>query len=129
MNKGRVDKAKADRVSSLEPVDQVMRRRFVSKPIQSGHSFPDHFDRLNCLFRSRIHNVLRVASEHRIKVLVLGAWGCGVFRNDPKDVAGHFKHFLVGPHARFRDVFRKIVFAVGTDEEKVRTFTRVLIGM
>lgn len=71
--------------------------------------------------------MLRVASEHKIKILVLGAWGCGVFKNDPNDIADHFKHFLVGPNAAFKDVFRKVVFAVGTDEAKVKTFTKVLL--
>jgi uncharacterized protein (TIGR02452 family) len=41
-------------------------------------------------------------------VLVLGAWGCGVFRNDPGLVAGVFADLL----ARSGGWFDEVVFAV-----------------
>ena len=34
--------------------------------------------------------VLAVARDQGHRALVLGAWGCGVFRNDPAQVAAAF---------------------------------------
>jgi uncharacterized protein (TIGR02452 family) len=54
--------------------------------------------------------VLRVAAAEQHETLVLGAWGCGVFRNDPTEVADVFARCLES--ARFRGAFRRVVFAV-----------------
>ena len=42
--------------------------------------------------------------------LVLGAWGCGVFRNDPVVVAAAFADWLQSP--TFEGAFERVVFAV-----------------
>ena len=54
--------------------------------------------------------VLAMAALHGCRDLVLGAWGCGVFRNDPALVAGAFAGHL--RDARWRRQFGRIVFAV-----------------
>ncbi len=58
----------------------------------------------------RIGLVLALAKAEGCRNLVLGAWGCGVFRNDPEMVAGHFATWL--DEARFKYAFDHIVFAV-----------------
>ncbi len=52
---------------------------------------------------------------------MLGAWGCGVFRNDPAEVAAAFAEVLAGP---FAGVFKRIDFAVydPTDVGNFRAF-------
>jgi uncharacterized protein (TIGR02452 family) len=62
-------------------------------------------------FRRRIDHVLTVAAEQGHDTLVLGAWGCGVFRNAPVAVASYFADALRG---RFALVFRDVVFAIRT---------------
>ncbi|MFJ9551395.1 TIGR02452 family protein [Streptomyces erythrochromogenes] len=57
----------------------------------------------------RAELVLEVAASHGYRRLVLGAWGCGVFRNDPADVAEAFRGLLAG---RFAGTFERVVFAV-----------------
>jgi uncharacterized protein (TIGR02452 family) len=57
----------------------------------------------------RVKRVLSVAIAHNHDTLILGAWGCGVFGNDPKVVSRLFKDALVGAFDR---VFRSIVFAI-----------------
>lgn len=58
---------------------------------------------------ARTAMVLAVAAERGYESLVLGAWGCGVFANDPVQVAGWFGRHLDGA---FRGIFRDVVFAV-----------------
>lgn len=63
------------------------------------------------LLTERAARVLAVAAHHGRHSLVLGAWGCGVFRNDPGQVAAAFQRNLsVG--GRFEGAFDRIVFAV-----------------
>ncbi|WP_369191378.1 TIGR02452 family protein [Streptomyces sp. R08] len=59
----------------------------------------------------RAERVLETAVAHGYRRLVLGAWGCGVFRNDPAQVAGAF-HALLGPGGRFAAAFEHVVFGV-----------------
>lgn len=59
---------------------------------------------------ARAGHVLAVAAAHGHRCVVLGAWGCGVFRNEPRDVADAFALWL--DHPRFRGAFDRIVFAV-----------------
>lgn len=60
-----------------------------------------------CLYE-RARRVLKVAAYHRHHTLVLGAWGCGVFRNDPREVADAFAEAL----DRRRGHFLRVVFAI-----------------
>jgi uncharacterized protein (TIGR02452 family) len=59
------------------------------------------------VLRRRAERVLRVAAAHGHRRLVLGAWGCGVFRNDPGTVADAFVDAL-----RVVDRFDEVVFAI-----------------
>ena len=73
---------------------------------------------------ARAERVLAVAAAHGHRKLVLGAWGCGVFRNDPDVVAGAFAAKL----ARARGSFDQVVFAVldrQRGEPTRAAFTRV----
>jgi uncharacterized protein (TIGR02452 family) len=60
------------------------------------------------LLAGRAERVLAIAGAHGHRRLVLGAWGCGVFRNDPAVVAAAFTARL----ARAAGRFDHIVFAV-----------------
>ena len=57
----------------------------------------------------RSKQILQIAREHGHKTILLGAWGCGVFGNDPTMVAKTFKHWLEG---EFAGSFDRVVFAV-----------------
>ena len=60
--------------------------------------------------RTRAAHVLRVARSLGHEVLVLGAWGCGVFRNEPAFVANVFAALLASDE--LRGAFRRVVFAI-----------------
>ncbi len=61
--------------------------------------------------RRRIAMVLALAASEGYKQLVLGAWGCGVFRNDPEEIAGLFAEQLLAGGV-YAQCFERIVFAV-----------------
>ena len=46
------------------------------------------------IITSRVKKILDVAAKERVEVLILGAWGCGAFKNDSKVVAKAFYTLL-----------------------------------
>lgn len=61
--------------------------------------------------RHRIDCVFALAAHANITDLILGAWGCGVFRNHPNTVAELFAQSLSGPNS-WRPHFHQITFAI-----------------
>jgi uncharacterized protein (TIGR02452 family) len=73
----------------------------------------------------RVRKVLAIGQGHGHSALVLGAWGCGVYKNDPAEVAGLFSEALRGP---FRGAFERVVFAVvdwSADRRTISPFERM----
>jgi uncharacterized protein (TIGR02452 family) len=68
---------------------------------------PDLASTVPTVIRHRAARVLEVAAAHGHRRLVLGAWGCGVFGNDPTGVAHAFNAAL-----RRIKLFDHVVFAV-----------------
>lgn len=64
----------------------------------------------------RIEKLLALCMHYHQTTLVLGAWGCGVFRNDPEMIAGLFRDALTEP---FANQFQRVVFAVKTNKEEI----------
>ena len=65
---------------------------------------------LRDIFAKRIRNILEVAMENSVKALVLGAFGCGAFRNPPTLVSQVFRDVLID--GGYKEHFAKIVFAI-----------------
>jgi uncharacterized protein (TIGR02452 family) len=74
---------------------------------------------INAVFEKRIHKVLALAHTQKVEHLILGAWGCGVFRNDPNDVAAMFEKVI---SIKFPNHFKQIIFAVYDSSETKNTF-------
>ncbi|MEW2612979.1 TIGR02452 family protein [Streptomyces sp. NPDC047880] len=72
---------------------------------------PERAHELPRVLAGRAERVLETAAAHGYPRLVLGAWGCGVFRNDPAQVARAFRT-LLGPGGRFAETFEHVVFAI-----------------
>ncbi|GAB2761321.1 TIGR02452 family protein [Streptomyces bullii] len=83
---------------------------------------PDRAADLPRVLAARAGRVLETAAACGYRRLVLGAWGCGVFRNDPAHVAGAFRA-LLGPGGRFASAFEHVVFGIldRTPGSEVRT--------
>jgi uncharacterized protein (TIGR02452 family) len=72
---------------------------------------PQHIGKIEATMRHRIDSILAIAHRYRHRALVLGAWGCGVFGNDPAAVANWFREALTS-RSQFASVFDRVVFAV-----------------
>jgi uncharacterized protein (TIGR02452 family) len=82
---------------------------------------PENLHRVEPTMLERIEKLLSVAVVHGHVTLVLGAWGCGVFRNDPSDVAAWFRRHLFDNPA-FRGAFGRVVFAVLDRDERLGAY-------
>jgi len=63
----------------------------------------------------RIEKMLSLSLVEKHETLILGAWGCGVFNNNPKDIANLFHKHLNG---KFKNQFKEVVFAIYAKNEK-----------
>lgn len=81
---------------------------------------PDKRSLLRPMLAQRARMVLAVAAANGCEALVLGAWGCGVFRNDPQEVAEVFAAVLA--EAPFAQRFAHIEFAVFDTSSGQRTY-------
>jgi uncharacterized protein (TIGR02452 family) len=80
------------------------------------------------IMNHRIECVLALAAHYGHDALVLGAWGCGVFQNDPREVAELFASHLLG-QGRYARAFVEVVFAVlDRRGDTIQTFAEALGG-
>ncbi len=80
---------------------------------------PDLLPQVPGVLAGRAERILRVAAAHGHREIVLGAWGCGVFGNDPGQVADVFAAAL-----RAAPWFERVVFAILDRREEVRDVFR-----
>ena len=70
------------------------------------------------VIKGKIRTILRIAKENKHTKLVLGALGCGAFKNPPKHIAMLFKEVLDEPE--FNRSFEEICFAILEDNNSKR---------
>lgn len=58
----------------------------------------------------RIENIIEISLRNKVEILILGAFGCGVFGNSGYKVRGYFENILNKP--RYKNKFKEIVFAI-----------------
>lgn len=83
----------------------------VLKP-KKRHGNPD----IAKVMKDRMAKVLAIALHHKHTHLILGAWGCGVFANDPKEIARFFKEVL---DTQFPNQFDRVVFAIYSNSKTI----------
>lgn len=107
---------KHDRIASVitapaPNAGQVLRR--------DSNALPD----IEKALRQRVGYVLAVARDNGHRSLLLGAWGCGVFRNDASMVADAFGQWLES--SRFHGCFDRVVFGIydsGKNKDTLKAF-------
>jgi uncharacterized protein (TIGR02452 family) len=88
---------------------------------------PEREPEIEATFARRWANVLAIAEHQRHRTLVLGAWGCGAFRNDARMVATAIAKTLGAK--RWRGAFDRVVFAIpdgGRSTANLDAFREVL---
>merc|ERR1712098_647816 len=75
------------------------------------------------VMKERIRRVLHMAAAEHVDVLILGAWGCGVFGNSAYQMAALFRQVL--EDSKFRHI--RCIFAI-PDEEMRRIFQSTFSG-
>lgn len=76
----------------------------------------------------KLRSQLWTAAHHGHTALVLGAFGCGAFRNEPDTIARLYWR-LLGPGGEFQGRFRIVVFAIIKSSDNLRRFSEVFPWM
>jgi len=75
-------------------------------------------EKLYALHKKRAEHILHIAAANHADALILGAFGCGAFANDPYVVARAYKDAL----ASYTQYFRMIEFAVYCRQDETRNY-------
>jgi len=100
------------RTRSRDQPDALFHASVITSPAPNANQAlrrGETIDKINATLLRRSKQILQIARENGHRSLLLGAWGCGVFGNDPQVVANTFKYWLEN---EFSDAFDRVVFAV-----------------
>ncbi|MCW8877005.1 MAG: TIGR02452 family protein [Kangiellaceae bacterium] len=81
---------------------------------------PEAQSQIDTEMKNRARLVLSLAVSKGYKDIVLGAWGCGVFKNTPSNIAKTFYELL--KHEGFDRAFESVFFAVLDHSSSLETF-------
>lgn len=76
---------------------------------------PNRIPEIETVMKRRIDKVLSIAYHQGHQSIVLGAWGCGVFQNDPVTIAAYFKEII---DKKYKFAFKRIVFGIYASKER-----------
>ncbi|MFV8753454.1 TIGR02452 family protein [Nannocystaceae bacterium ST9] len=100
------------RVDNLAVLDRPFVASVITCPAPNARALQRDWEpvRYDAVLVRRAGKLLAAAQDRGHRRLLLGAWGCGAFRNDPRRVADVFAQWLASP--RFVGAFERVVFAV-----------------
>lgn len=76
-------------------------------------------DNVNRVMMSRLHHVFQAAYDQNVDILILGAYGTGVFGNNVSDVASMMRILL---ESTFKNCFKEVIFAIPQFSDYDNTF-------
>ncbi len=82
--------------------------------------------RVKSIMKVRMHKIIELAIYENIDILILGAFGCGVFKNDPKFIAETWRDEL----SLYGGYFKQVIFSVmgDTSSQNYLAFSSVFKG-
>ena len=78
------------------------------------------------IMKRRMRLALEIFAQEEVQTLILGAYGCGVFGNNPHDIAAWWKSLLI--EEMYGHAFEKVLFAILGDpvtDRNIRAFEGV----
>lgn len=69
----------------------------------------ENLDKIDKVNKERARKFLLIANFYKHQTLILGAWGCGVFQNEPSSIAKMFNELLEN---EFKNSFERVIFAI-----------------
>ena len=72
----------------------------------------------------RAKHILHVAAFNNVDIIVLGAFGCGAFQNNPESVARAYRSAVASYNGYF-DVIEFAVYCGGTDTKNYSSFSKM----
>lgn len=112
-------------------LDQYYTTSFITAPAVNAGVVKERKEatdaEIKSVMKQRIRYILEVAAVQGHRTIVLGAFGCGVFRNEPAQVASYFAEVL--HEEGYRGYFDHIVFAIydrSAGQRTLETFKRLL---
>lgn len=104
-------------------LDEPYSISFITSPAPNAGAIvkntPDLSDRIPAVLKTRSAKILALAISLGYSQIILGAWGCGVFRNDPEQIAAVFKEHL---DTKYRNKFDLVVWAILDNSQERTTF-------
>lgn len=98
---------------------------FITSPAPNAGAIarnsPREIAQIPATLHARSQKILALAASYNCDALVLGAWGCGVFRNDPQRVAEIFLNHL-GVEGKFWGRFQTVLFSVLDSSRSKKTY-------
>ncbi|EAY06463.1 hypothetical protein TVAG_149490 [Trichomonas vaginalis G3] len=91
-----------------------------SSPVDRWGSKPEDDEKLNEMNDERIKSILLCAIENGVKNLVLGAYGCGAYRNDPAVISETFRKYLIDQNLKSH--FQYITFSITGLSRNIEAF-------
>jgi len=85
-------------------------------------------DELYKIHVQRAEHILTVAAYHTADILILGAFGCGAFHNNPKVVAEAYRETLKNFNGYFQEIIFAVYCAPKNGNENYTTFSQILKG-
>ena len=101
----------------------------IPAPNRHGAALFTSGKRIQETMQRRMRIMLRVAKRGGYRNLILGAWGCGEFGNDPRDIAAYFKEIFVTEG--YGKCFETVCFAIYGKEDgrNINAFREVFQDM
>jgi uncharacterized protein (TIGR02452 family) len=107
-------------------LEQPYSLSFITSPAPNAGAIakntPSRSLEVHATLQKRAAKVLALAVHLDYRRIILGAWGCGVFRNSPAMVAEVFEGLLEG---QFKHQFEQVTFAVFDNSKKQETLKAV----
>lgn len=97
---------------------------FITSPAPNAHAIyknePEKVELISSTLKQRAEKIIALALHHKCDYLILGAWGCGVFKNIPFLVATTFLDILTQP--KYKNKFSYVLFSVLDKSKDQKTF-------